>query len=159
MWIYCSQNSASVHSIKLNHRDRVWGNPFQCSCLENPRDGGAWWTAVYGVAQNRIRLKRLSSSSSKALTPGASQMALAVKNLPASAGDTRDVGSIPVLGRFPGGGNVALLQYSCLGSPMDRGAWRHGVTKESDTTKHTQTVAPCLTSLVLCLRGGQSRHC
>ena len=38
------------------------GNPLQCSCLENPRDGGAWWAAVYGVAQNRIRLKRLSSS-------------------------------------------------------------------------------------------------
>ena len=34
-----------------------------CSCLENPRDGGAWWAAVYGVAQNRTRLKRLSSSS------------------------------------------------------------------------------------------------
>ena len=40
------------------------GNPLQCSCLENPRDGGAWWTAVYGVAQSRTRLKRLSSSSS-----------------------------------------------------------------------------------------------
>ena len=39
------------------------GNPFQCSCLENPRDGGAWWAAVYGVAQSRTRLKRLSSSS------------------------------------------------------------------------------------------------
>ena len=40
------------------------GNPLQCSCLENPRDGGACWAAVYGVAQNRTRLKRLSSSSS-----------------------------------------------------------------------------------------------
>ena len=40
------------------------GNPFQCSCLEKPRDGGSWWTAVYGVAQSRTRLKRLSSSSS-----------------------------------------------------------------------------------------------
>ena len=40
------------------------GNPFQCSCLENPRDGGAWWAAVYGVTQSRTRLKRLSSSSS-----------------------------------------------------------------------------------------------
>ena len=35
------------------------GNPLQCSCLENPRDGGAWWAAVYGVAQSRTRLKRL----------------------------------------------------------------------------------------------------
>ena len=42
------------------------GNPLQCSCLENPRDGGAWWEAVYGAAQSRTRLKRLSSSSSSA---------------------------------------------------------------------------------------------
>ena len=40
------------------------GNPHQCSCLENPRDGGAWWAAVRGVAQSRTWLKRLSSSSS-----------------------------------------------------------------------------------------------
>ena len=40
------------------------GNPLQCSCLENPRDGGAWWAAVYGMAQSRTRLKWLSSSSS-----------------------------------------------------------------------------------------------
>ena len=39
------------------------GNPLQCSCLENPRDGEAWWAAVYGVAQSRTRLKRLSGSS------------------------------------------------------------------------------------------------
>ena len=39
------------------------GNPLQCSCLENPRDGGAWWVAVYGVSQNRTRLKWLSSSN------------------------------------------------------------------------------------------------
>ena len=43
------------------------GNPFPCSCLENPRDGGAWWAAIYGVAQSRTRLKRLSSSSSTLL--------------------------------------------------------------------------------------------
>ena len=40
------------------------GNPLQCSCLENPRDKGAWWAAIYGVAQSRTRLKRLSSNSS-----------------------------------------------------------------------------------------------
>ena len=47
-----------------------WGrkcNPLQCSCLENPRDGGAWWAAVYGVAQSRTQLKRLSSSSSSSI--------------------------------------------------------------------------------------------
>ena len=40
------------------------GNPLQCSYLENPRDGGAWWAAIYGVIQSWTRLKRLSSSSS-----------------------------------------------------------------------------------------------
>jgi len=40
------------------------GNPLQCSCLENPRDGRAWWAAVYGAAQSWTRLKQLSSSSS-----------------------------------------------------------------------------------------------
>ena len=39
------------------------GNPLQCSCLENPRDGGAWWAVIYGVTQSQTRLKRLSSSS------------------------------------------------------------------------------------------------
>ena len=43
------------------------GNPLQCSCLENPREGGAWWAAIYGVAQSRTQLKRLSSSSSSDL--------------------------------------------------------------------------------------------
>ena len=45
------------------------GSPLQCSCLENPRDGGAWWAAVYGVAQSRTRLKRFSSSSSSSYLP------------------------------------------------------------------------------------------
>ena len=40
-------------------------NPLQCSCLENPRDGGAWWAAIYGVAQSRTWLKWLSSSSNR----------------------------------------------------------------------------------------------
>ena len=43
------------------------GNPLQCSCLENPKDGGAWWAAIYGVARSRTRLKWLSSSSSSRL--------------------------------------------------------------------------------------------
>ena len=40
------------------------GNPLQCSCLENPRDGGVWWAAIFGVSQSRTQLKQLSSSSS-----------------------------------------------------------------------------------------------
>ena len=110
------------------------GNPLQCSCLENPGDGGAWWAAVYGIAQSWTRLKRLSSSSSSNIYllgfPGGS----VVKNLPADAGDAV---SIPHWGRFPGEGNANTLQCSCLGNPMDRGAWQatvHGVTKELNTT-------------------------
>ena len=49
-------------SLSLSCIGEGSGNPFQCSCLENPRDGGAWWAAVYGVAQSRTRLKWLSSS-------------------------------------------------------------------------------------------------
>ena len=44
------------------------GNPLQCSYLENPRDGGAWWAAVYGVTQSRTQLKQLSSSNSSMKT-------------------------------------------------------------------------------------------
>ena len=62
-----------------------------------------------------------------------------VKNPPVNKGDTRDLDSILGSGRSPGEGNGNLLQYSCLENPLDRGALRatvHGVTKESDKTKH-----------------------
>ena len=61
-----------------------------------------------------------------------SQVVLVVKNLPANAGDIRDVVSTPGLGRYPGGGNGNPLQYSRLENPMDRGAWQaavHRVTR------------------------------
>ena len=50
--------------FSLSHNGEGNGNLLQCSCLENPRDGRAWWAAAYGVAQSRTRLKRLSSSNS-----------------------------------------------------------------------------------------------
>ena len=62
----------------------------------------------------------------------ASQVVLDVKNLPANAGDTRDMGSVPGLGRSPGGGHGNPLQYYCLEKPVDRGAqWAtvHEVSK------------------------------
>ena len=76
------------------------GNPLQCSCLENPRDGGAWWAAIYGVTQSWTRLKRLSSSSSSKdkSFPGGSDS----KESACNAGN---LGSIPRLGRSPGEGN------------------------------------------------------
>ena len=82
-----------VTSLSLSCIGEGNGNPLQCSCLENPRDGGAWW-AVYGVAQSRTRLQRLSSSSSSSK-----------RGLPRwlsseeSACNARDTGSIPGLGR------------------------------------------------------------
>ena len=60
--------TARLHfHFSLSRKGEGNGNPLQCSCLENPRDRRAWWAAVYGVAQSRTRLKRLSSSSSRAL--------------------------------------------------------------------------------------------
>ena len=66
----------------------------------------------------------------------ASQAVLVVKNLPASTGDLRDTGSVPGSGTSPGGGRSNSLQYSCLESPLDRGAWWatvHGVTNSTMT--------------------------
>ena len=68
----------------------------------------------------------------------ASQVALAVKNLPAYAGDVKDAVLIPGWGRSHGGGHGNSLQYSCLENPMDRGAWwatAHGVTKSQAQLK------------------------
>ena len=53
-----------VTSLSLSRTGEANGNSLQCSCLENPRDRGAWWAAVHWVAQSRTRLKQLSSSSS-----------------------------------------------------------------------------------------------
>ena len=78
------------------------------------------------------------------------QVALVVKNLPASAGDRRDVSLIPGLGRSPGGGNGNPPPYSCLENPMDRGAWQvivHGVLKSqtglSNKATTTEYVKSC----------------
>ena len=62
---------------------------------------------------------------------------LVVKKLPAHAGDTRYVGSIPGLGRTPGGGHGNPLQYSCLKNPMGKGVLQATVSTESDTTEAT----------------------
>ena len=75
------------------------------------------------------------------------------KNLPASSGDIRDMGSIPGRGRSPREGNGNPLQYSGLKNPMDRGAWRaivHRVTKESDTIQKvlsTGKIKSCIINL------------
>ena len=75
-------------------------------------DGGAWLAIVHGVAKSRTRLSEFTS-----------QVALVVKNPLASAGDARDVGLIPGLGRYTGAGNGNALQCSYLENFMVRGAW------------------------------------
>ena len=93
------------------------GNPLRCSCLENPRDRGAWWAAVYGVVQSRTRLTGLSNSNSSKCFPCSS----VGKESACNAGDPD---SIPGSGRSPGEGNGNPLPYSCLENSMDRGTWQ-----------------------------------
>ena len=89
-WLYIGINSGALKQIDAQvplpegwiklvfSRAEGEGNvtPLQCSCLENPRDGGAWWAAVYGITQSRTRLKQLSSSSSSR-----AEMSVIVKKL------------------------------------------------------------------------------
>ena len=136
----CKRTRLFCH-LWVKHTEKKWwwgegnGNPLQCSCLENPRDGGAWWAAVSGVAQSRTWLKRLSSSSSS--NPGGS----VGNNLHA---DASDEGSRSRLRRSHGKANGNPLQYSCLENRMDRRAWWatvHGVAK-SQTWLSGWTITP-----------------
>ena len=123
------------------------GNPLQCSCLENPRERGAWWAAVYGVTQSWTWLKWLSSSSSSSLPSWASQVALVVKNLSARAGDIEtpvwslgqedplEEGMQPTPVFLPGESHG---QKSLKKKKKKRKAWRatvHGVTKRPTRLK------------------------
>ena len=105
------------------------GNPLQRSCLENPRDGGAWWAAVYGVTQSRTRLKRLNSSSSSIVTGGLPWW-LSGKE---SICNAVDLGSIPGSERSPEEGNGYPLQYSCLENSRDRGTWQVTVHRVAES--------------------------
>ena len=86
------------------------GNPLQYSCPEKATDRGAWQATGHGVARVGHDLATKPPPQS------------VVKNPPASAGDARDTGSIPGLGRSPGGGRGNPPQYSYLENPMDGGA-------------------------------------
>ena len=68
-------------------------------------------------------------------------MVLVVKSLPANARDVKVVGSIPGLGRFPGGGHGDPLQYFCLKNPMDRGAWQITVHRGSHRIRPTEQLS------------------
>ena len=105
-------------------------------------DRGAWWASVHRDAKSQTQLSQTQFSTHVSIK--LSQVVLVLKNLPANAGDIRDVGLIPGSGRSPGVRNGNMLQYSCLENSMDRGAYQamvHGV-KESDATEHTHTSTP-----------------
>ena len=129
----------------LQHRNSMWS-----VCLKEPIL--PWAPArrpAKGLKQRQDNETRFFVTTSglfvtTSLLPGVSQVALAVKKPPAEAGDLRDVGSIPGLGRSPGGGTGNPLQYSCLENPMDRGAWRatvHRVTKSQTWLQQRSTRA------------------
>ena len=115
------------------------GSPLQYSYLENPRDGGAWWAAVYGVAQSRTQLRRLNSSSSSSFHSRRRQCHPTPVLLPGKSHGWRSLVCSSPWGRWGSGtterlhfrfslscigeGNGNPLQYSYLENPRDGGAW------------------------------------
>ena len=114
-----------------------------CLTLSDPMDCSLPGSSVHGIFQARVLewgAIAFSNTEYSVCQSWASQVVLVVKNLPANAGDIRDVGSIPASGRSPGEGNGNPLQYSCLENPINRGAWWAivcRISKESDMTEAT----------------------
>ena len=113
------------------------GNPLQCSCLENPRDGGAWWAAVYGVAQSQTRLKQLCSSSSHwvnrclgRLSTNSAVLLESVYQVRACLrGSARNVSSWSASG-FQGPLVILALQFNVLPERAMSVAWERAVKHE-----------------------------
>ena len=118
-------------ATSLSHTGDRNGSPLQCSCLENPRDRGAWWAAVYGVTQSRTRLKWLSTSSSKVVSLGEKLVKCCVHHkypglqqlLQVQIGPYNRVSSIQTWWGFPGSSVVKSLRVKAghMGSPPDPG--------------------------------------
>ena len=120
--------STSLSLFPFMHWRRKW-QPTPVFLPGESQGRGAWWAAVYGVAQSRTWLKRLSSSSTRMGFPGGTsgKEPTCLCRL-----DVRDSGSIPGSRGSSGGGHSNPVQYSCLENLMDRGAWWatvHGVTR------------------------------
>ena len=134
----------SVESLRVGHD---WatslsctgegnGNPLQCSRLENPRDGGAWWAAVYGVAQSRTRLKRLSSSSSSSSTVYSFPSAIVIYCWVTDYNTLRD-----------------LLQHTFIASQFLWVEFGHGFTEPSTAESLTRLQSGCQQGLGSHLKG------
>ena len=96
------------------------GNPLQCSCLDNPRDGGAWWAADHGVARSWTRLSDFTFT----FHFHASEKEMVVKGLNKNfQGTCLEVLVVKTFASQWREGNGTPLKYSCLENPMDRGAW------------------------------------
>ena len=137
----------SMGSLKVGHGwatsrsciEEGNGNLLQYSCLENPSDRGAWWAAIYGVAQSQTQLKRQQQQqryhfNHLFLYSGFSGFS----DRKESTCNVGDLGSISGLGRSPGEGNSNTLKYSGLENSMDKRAWwatLHGVTKSQTKGK------------------------
>ena len=100
-------------------RYRRWQGMVTLSCTCSYHKGRLHLSWRHSEPERLLRSPAALLTSGIALLPGGPE----VKNPPASVGDVRDLGSAPGSGRSPGEGNGNLLQYSCLGNPMDRGAW------------------------------------
>ena len=93
------QRNSTIHiHVSILPHGEGNGDPLQYSCLENPRDGGAWWAAVYGVAQSRTRLNRLAAAAAAFFPMGFCDGSV-VMNPPANAGDSGDVSLTSWIGK------------------------------------------------------------
>ena len=131
--------ATSLSLFTFMHWRRKW-HLLQCSCLENPRDGGAWWAAIYGVAQSRTRLKWLSSSSSSTNPRAVFKMITTVPKEPKK----RKTGMCLVLS---GGENYRVFQlvqfYFHLLSHHHGRHWRERLRKTVVTTTDVHIIIKC----------------
>ena len=127
------------------------GNPLQYSCLENPMGRGAWWATVYGVAKSwmwlhfHFHFQNTGWELDRSFPSGSDS-----EKSSCNAGDP---GLTPGSGRSPGERNGNPLQHSCLGNPMDRGAWqatvygfariRHDLATKPPPSSSTQSSREC----------------
>ena len=122
-----------VTSLSLSCIGEGNGNPLQCSCLENPRDRGAWWAAIYGVTQSRTRLTRLSSSNSSrvsslviwgfgvsAPTPTEKAMATHSSTLAWKISWTEESGRLPSMGSHRVGHDWSDLAAAAAAAPTPK---------------------------------------